>query len=158
MGIPYSRQINTAFSQVQPLVASGFEVLETTKNIAVALFVIQILSVILLSFILVALLGLLFTLNPDLEPERKAIVTPVMKWIASWIKGGNGVPWWVAAGMVFIFVGAGLGFGGWVYYKRNVEDVRVSWEDGAKFEGESDEVGEGSGKDVDNLRSGSTSQ
>jgi hypothetical protein len=79
MGIPYSRQINTAFDQVTPLVAQGFEVLETTKNIAVLLAWIQVLTVVLLALILIALAALLVTMNPDLSHERQAFVTPIMK-------------------------------------------------------------------------------
>src|ERR1700712_2972159 len=79
MGIPYSRQINTAFDQVTPLVAQGFEVLETTKNIAILLAWIQVLTVMLLALILSALIALLVTMNPDLEAERQAFLTPIMK-------------------------------------------------------------------------------
>lgn len=156
MGIPYSRQINSAFSQVTPLVASGYQVLETTKNIAVALFALEILSVILLTLILISLLALLFTLNPDLEAERKELVTPFMKALAGWMRGANAIPVWVAWVLVVGFVGAGLGFGGWVYWMRVVEDARIGWEtDG---EGEGEEVGEGGGRDVANLRDGKTVQ
>jgi len=67
MGIPYSRQINAAFEQVTPLVAAGFKVLRTTRDISILLAVIQVLTVILLGFILVALVLLLYCVNPDLE-------------------------------------------------------------------------------------------
>jgi NhaP-type Na+/H+ or K+/H+ antiporter len=79
MGIPYSKQINAAFDQVTPLVGEGFKVLETTKDIAVLLAWIEVLTVILLGLILAALFGLLITMNPDLETERRALVTPIMK-------------------------------------------------------------------------------
>ncbi|KAF2431660.1 hypothetical protein EJ08DRAFT_733054 [Tothia fuscella] len=79
MGIPYSRQINTAFDQVTPLVAEGFQVLETTKNIAILLAWVQVLTVVLLALILFALVALLVTMNPDLSNERKALVTPIMR-------------------------------------------------------------------------------
>ena len=84
MGIPYSKQINAAFNQVTPLVASGYELLETVKNIAIIILVIQIGIITLLLLNLIALLGLLFSISPDLEQERKQLVTPAMKWIASW--------------------------------------------------------------------------
>jgi dolichol kinase len=84
MGIPYSRQINAAFDQVTPLVASGFEVLQTTKNISILLAAIQVITVVILGLILLTMLALLITMNPDLEAERAAIVTPVMKWCACW--------------------------------------------------------------------------
>ena len=41
MGLPYSKQINEAFDQVTPLVAEGFKVLETTKNISILLATMQ---------------------------------------------------------------------------------------------------------------------
>jgi hypothetical protein len=94
MGIPYSRQINTAFDQVTPLVAQGFQVLETTKNIAILLAWIQVLTVVLLALILIALAALLVTMNPDLAREREAYVTPVMKTLMHqvavfvWASGG----------------------------------------------------------------------
>lgn len=67
MGIPYSREINAAFEQVTPLVAAGFKVLKTTKNISILLAVIQVLTVFFLFLILCALLLLLYSINPDLE-------------------------------------------------------------------------------------------
>ena len=67
MGLPYSRQINAAFDQVTPLVAAGFKVLRTTRDISILLAVIQVLTVILLGFILFALVLLLYCVNPDLE-------------------------------------------------------------------------------------------
>lgn len=67
MGIPYSREINAAFEQVTPLVAAGFQVLRTTKNISIILAIIQVLTVLLLGLILFALIALLYTVNPDLE-------------------------------------------------------------------------------------------
>jgi hypothetical protein len=85
MGVPYSKEINAALDQVAPLVAAGFVVLRTTKNISILLAAIQILTVILLGLILAALVAILFTVNPDLAKERQAIVTPVMKWLARWI-------------------------------------------------------------------------
>ncbi|KAI4960697.1 hypothetical protein J4E86_002322 [Alternaria arbusti] len=83
MGIPYSRQINAAFEQVTPLVAAGFKVLRTTRDISILLAVIQVLTVILLGFILLALVLLLYCVNPDLEEERKAIATPWLRYFAS---------------------------------------------------------------------------
>ncbi|KAF2672375.1 hypothetical protein BT63DRAFT_422847 [Microthyrium microscopicum] len=79
MGIPYSRQINAAFDQVTPLVAQGFQVLETTKNIAIVLALISALGMIMLGLILTALVALLVTMNPDLTYQRQEVVTPAMK-------------------------------------------------------------------------------
>lgn len=67
MGIPYSREINAAFEQVTPLVAAGFEVLRTTKNISIILAIIQVLTVLFLGMILGALVVLIYVVNPDLE-------------------------------------------------------------------------------------------
>jgi hypothetical protein len=67
MGIPYSREINAAFEQVTPLVAAGFKVLTTMKNISVLLAVIQILTVLCLMAILAVLLAIVYCVNPDLE-------------------------------------------------------------------------------------------
>jgi hypothetical protein len=67
MGIPYSRQINAAFEQVTPLVAAGYKVLQTTRDISILLAVIQVLTVALLFGILLALLAVLYCVNPDLE-------------------------------------------------------------------------------------------
>jgi hypothetical protein len=67
MGIPYSREINAAFEQVTPLVAAGFKVLKTTRNISILLAVIQVLTVFLLALILCVLLLVVYSVNPDLE-------------------------------------------------------------------------------------------
>ncbi|KAF2873615.1 hypothetical protein BDV95DRAFT_488790 [Massariosphaeria phaeospora] len=92
MGIPYSREINAAFEQVTPLVAAGFKVLQTTKNISILLAVIQVLTVFFLFLILLALILLLYCVNPDLATERKQLVTPFLQSLArisSWdiVKG-----------------------------------------------------------------------
>ncbi|KAH8702745.1 hypothetical protein GQ44DRAFT_783773 [Phaeosphaeriaceae sp. PMI808] len=82
MGLPYSRQINAAFEQVTPLVAAGFKVLRTTRDISILLAVIQVLTVVLLSMILMALLALMYCINPDLEYERRYLITPWLQNIA----------------------------------------------------------------------------
>lgn len=78
MGIPYSREINAAFEQVTPLVAAGFKVLRTTKNISIILAIIQVLTVLFLGLILLALIVLIYSVNPDLEVRcprlREAVV------------------------------------------------------------------------------------
>jgi hypothetical protein len=108
MGVPYSTQIDAAFDQVTPLVSTGFDVLQTTKNIAILLAYIQILTVVLLSLILFALLGLLFTMNPDLEKERQQLVTPVMRWLASWVFMYGRAAKWLLKGFVVSIAGFGL--------------------------------------------------
>ncbi|KAF2633089.1 hypothetical protein BU25DRAFT_406345 [Macroventuria anomochaeta] len=82
MGIPYSREINAAFEQVTPLVAAGFKVLRTTKNISIVLAIIQVLTVLFLGLILLALITLIYTVNPDLEEERQQLITPWLKYYA----------------------------------------------------------------------------
>ena len=76
MGIPYSREINAAFEQVTPLVAAGYKVLRTTKNISIILAIIQVLTVIFLGLILLALVALLYTVNPDLEVRSPKLTSP----------------------------------------------------------------------------------
>ncbi|KIW11341.1 hypothetical protein PV08_10641 [Exophiala spinifera] len=106
MGIPYSREINAAFEQVTPLVAAGFEVLETTKDIAILLACIQVLTVTLLAFILFALLALIITMNPDLEKERRELVTPSVVWLASWVYAyGRPAKWLLRIVLLTSFVG-----------------------------------------------------
>lgn len=83
MGMPYSKQINAAFDQVTPLVAEGYKVLETIKNLAVLLAWIQVLTVALLGGLAVLLLALLVTLNPDLADERRLLVTPAVRWLCA---------------------------------------------------------------------------
>jgi hypothetical protein len=77
MGVPYSQEMRAAVDQVAPLVAA----VQTTKNIFILLAAVQVIKVVLLALILLAMLALLITVNPDLEDERAAAVTPVMKWI-----------------------------------------------------------------------------
>lgn len=155
MGIPYSRQINQAFDQVTPLVASAYEVLQTTKNISLLLAAIQVLTVILLGFILIVLLGIAYSVNPDLDKERKALVTPTLKWLAVRIeKGPRSRLWWTIGALLFA--------GGWAYFllskvmKPGDED-----EDGEDEELppiESPVAPPGEGKDVDALKKGKSTQ
>ena len=77
MGVPYSQEIRAAVDQVTALVAA----VQTTKNIFILLAAVQVIKVVLLALILLVTLALLITVNPDLEDERAAVVTPVMKWI-----------------------------------------------------------------------------
>lgn len=83
MGLPYSRQINAAFEQVTPLVAAGFKVLRTTRDISILLAVIQVLNVFLLWWILVALIMLAYCVNPDLEVRCFVVVGfACLVWVA----------------------------------------------------------------------------
>ncbi|KAJ4424659.1 hypothetical protein N0V82_000587 [Gnomoniopsis sp. IMI 355080] len=111
MGIPYSREINSAFTQVAPLVAAGFEVLQTTKNISILLACIQVLTVLYLFLILLALIGLICVVHPELQTERDVLVTPVVKWLAGWVLVyGSAVGWTLRIGVVVVTAGLGLFF------------------------------------------------
>ncbi|KAL6924000.1 hypothetical protein ACHAPO_006570 [Fusarium lateritium] len=113
MGMPYSKQVHAAFDQVTPLVAAGFEVLKTTKNIAILLAIIQIIVAIVLILTLLAILALIYSVNPDLEAERQALVTPCMQWLASWlIEYGNIVSWFLKV-LVVLCTG---GMGAFIWY------------------------------------------
>jgi len=89
MGVPYSKQIELAVDQVGPF-------LQTAKYIFFILSAFQILTTLVLSLmlglVLVALLALLITVNPDLEPERRAIVTPVVRRMTQWVVPRSGTP------------------------------------------------------------------
>ena len=154
MGIPFSREINAAFEQVTPLVQSAYEVLETTKNIALILMGIQILTVILLSMILLCLIGLLFTLSPELARERQLLVAPVLKWLASWSVTTSGFRKSIAGVLVGVFGIAGFGFLFYIYYMRNVEDATIENQAGGDDENESSKKG----KDVEAIKRGESKQ
>ena len=75
--MPYSREVRAAVDQLTPL----FAIIQTTKNIFILLAAIQVIKAIILALVLLAMLALLVTMNPDLEDERAAVVTPAVKWI-----------------------------------------------------------------------------
>lgn len=157
MGIPYSRQINAAFDQVTPLVASAYEVLQTTKNISLLLAAIQILTVILLAMILLVLLGIAYSVNPDLDRERKALVTPTLQWLAVRVeKGPRSRLWWLLA--------AALLGGVWAYFwfskvtKPGDEDEGAEDEELPPVESPVAEPGAAKGKDVEGLKKGKSTQ
>jgi hypothetical protein len=142
MGIPYSKQINAAFDQVTPLVSAGFEVLQTTKNISILLAAIQVVTVAILAAILLTLIALLISVNPDLEAERAAIVTPVVKWCACWAMPTCEARGRVlVSGLVFVVV---LFVGSWVWYSV-VTDVKEVAAEEAVAEDE-ERGGEGKGE------------
>ncbi|KAK1057138.1 hypothetical protein LTR74_014382 [Friedmanniomyces endolithicus] len=109
MGIPFSKQINAAFEEVTPLVAAGFEVLQTTKNIALLAAALQVFTGLILSLVLLVLIALLITVNPNLTEERDALVTPVVGWCAHWI---TSIRWhWRSAliGSLIVLLGCAIG-------------------------------------------------
>jgi len=154
MGIPYSKQINAAFEQVTPLVAEGFQVLQTTKNISLALAVIQVLTVVFLALILVTLMGLLITTNPDLAHERQELVTPVVKWMAAWIIV---LGHWKKSAMVVVIVlalGGVIGSLAGIWY--TARDPTMNEELGEGMEGgDSQEL---KGEDIDAIKKGESNQ
>lgn len=126
MGIPYSREINTAFTRVTPLVAAGFDVLQTTKNISLLLAAVQVLTAALLLLILLALLGVLCCVDPALQAERDALVTPVVRWLAGWVLVyGAAVGWGLRVGVVGGMAGLGV-----VLWEGGRERVVVDVEEG----------------------------
>jgi hypothetical protein len=120
MGIPYSKQINIAFDQVAPLVAAGFIVLQTTRNITYLLAAIQVLTAVFLFLILITLLALIITVSPDLEFERKELVTPAVREI---IEYGRWYARWVKVGLWIVVFGAAVGSAGGWYVTTEVEVV-----------------------------------
>ncbi|KAK5092771.1 hypothetical protein LTR70_005232 [Exophiala xenobiotica] len=154
MGIPYSKQINAAFDQVTPLVAEGFEVLQTTKNISLFLAVCQVLTAIFLALILVTLQGLLIAVNPDLEYERQEIVTPAVKWLAGWILV---LGQWKKSIMVMVLVvvvGCAVGSLAGIWYTATDPTMNEDLGDGT--EGEDPEAL--TGEDIEAIKKGETKQ
>ena len=94
------------------LVAAGFDVLRTSRNVSVLLAAIQVLTVGLLGLHLAVLLGLLIAVNPDLEDERRTIVTPAVKWLTLWLVDRQ----WLKV-LIWILLVGGLvgGTGGWYF-------------------------------------------
>ncbi|KAJ9150131.1 hypothetical protein NKR19_g5357 [Coniochaeta hoffmannii] len=85
MGFPYSKQIDLAFEQIGPF-------LQRARYITFLLGAFHALTILvlclLLGLILLALVGLLITVNPDLEAERRAVVTPVLRRLVRWTAAG----------------------------------------------------------------------
>ncbi|KAI7209593.1 hypothetical protein KC333_g8650 [Hortaea werneckii] len=128
MGIPYSKEINQAFDQVAPLVAATLDVLQTSKNITYLLAAVQVLNAVLLLIAVVSLLGLLITVNPDLAEERRALVTPVVKHLASWVMPGSEGRWYlrvVAWSVATVWL---VGCTATAYYAMREND-RKYWDD-----------------------------
>ncbi|KAE9364953.1 hypothetical protein N431DRAFT_473047 [Stipitochalara longipes BDJ] len=134
MGIPYSKQINLAFDQVTPLVAHGFKVLQTTRNITYVVAAVQILTAVFLGLILITLLGLIITVSPDLEHERQTLVTPLVRYLAnSAVQYGR----WLQVGLWTIILGCIVGTAGGLYVTREItESVEVEGPEGEETPGE----------------------
>jgi len=158
MGVPYSKQIHAAFNQVTPLVASGYEVLQTTKNVAILLAIIQVCTVLLLLLILLALIGLLFTMNPDLEEERQILVTPTMQWLASWVmEASKRRTSFLIVGLLLVL--AIVGFAVWVrvyYVRKVVEEIETEESVVEDKENASKDNSGKKEKDIDTAKKGET--
>ena len=154
MGLPYSKQIHAAFDQVTPLVAAGFQVLQTTKNISILLAVIQVLTVIFLAMILTAMLGLLITMNPDMERERQELVTPIMKWLAGLFIALDQIK--KSAMVVVLVVAAGCVIGslGGIWYTARDPTLQEELEEGMEG-GDSKEL---TGEDIEAIKKGESRQ
>ncbi|KAJ1323597.1 hypothetical protein MN608_10841 [Microdochium nivale] len=108
------KEIDLALAQVTPLVATAQHVLGQTKYVAAALLLLQILSTLFVGLILVCLLALLVTLNPDLEAERRALVTPAVRRVAGPAAGvaQKLCRWWrwIATAVALLVVGVLVGW------------------------------------------------
>ncbi|PMD14132.1 hypothetical protein NA56DRAFT_755037 [Hyaloscypha hepaticicola] len=72
MGVPFSHEIQRASEHIDA----------TVPTVKIALWTLTFVSIsllILIGALLLAVIGLLITVNPDLERERKALVTPVLR-------------------------------------------------------------------------------
>jgi hypothetical protein len=83
MGVPFSQEVRNAVDHAADLKSAAIYFTRTAVDIAADLkFVVicfTIIHAISLGFILLAVIALLITVNPDLVEERKALVTPVLK-------------------------------------------------------------------------------
>ena len=79
--------------KVTPLVGAAYDVLRTTRNISVLLAIIQVLTALLQLLTVITLVGLLICVNPDLKEERKALVTPVVRYLSAWVMPGSEGRW-----------------------------------------------------------------
>jgi hypothetical protein len=82
MGVPFSKEVDMVVNSMQDLKPIAATVLQTVKYIAPLLLLLQIATLFLVALLLVAVIALIFAVNPDLSEERKALVTPVLKSLA----------------------------------------------------------------------------
>lgn len=70
-----------------------FEASQSINRTAPILACTQVLMIILLAAIFCALFGLLITLNPDLEAERRQVVTPAVRFLLRQTVGFASTVW-----------------------------------------------------------------
>ncbi|KAB8294261.1 hypothetical protein EYC80_009688 [Monilinia laxa] len=157
MGLPYSKQIHTAFSQSQimmarlqtevtplvaagyPLIASTFAVLKTTRNIAILLACVQVYTAVMLTAHLVVLGMLLVAVDPDLEEERRRFISPVLRGVVEFgVRWGGWLGWGVKVLVVGVVAGAGVAVWWGIVVAEREEKERILEE-----EGDGDGVGQG---------------
>lgn len=91
MGVPFSQEVKLAVDLAA----------ELKSHATVALYAIVLVSMIhtiLLSIFLIAVIALLITVNPDLAEERRAFVTPAVRWILFPLRGWTAIFGGSAAG------------------------------------------------------------
>ncbi|KAH6658022.1 hypothetical protein BKA67DRAFT_204805 [Truncatella angustata] len=100
------------FKEIKPLVNATLEASQTINRTGPILAWTQLLMILLLGAIFLVLFGLLVTLNPDLEAERKEFITPVVRLLlAKTVANGRAVrkavgnPKWVAKTALQMFTG-----------------------------------------------------
>jgi hypothetical protein len=82
MGVPFSKEVDIVVNSMQDLKPIAATALQTVKYIAPLLLLLQIATLFLVALLLAAVIALIFTMDPDLSEERKALVTPVLKSLA----------------------------------------------------------------------------
>ncbi|CZR68966.1 uncharacterized protein PAC_18867 [Phialocephala subalpina] len=88
MGVPFSQEVKTAVDVATDL-ATDLKSHATTA--LYALILISVIHTFLLAIFLLAIIALLITVNPDLVEERKAFVTPVVRWWLFPMRGWRGL-------------------------------------------------------------------
>lgn len=88
MGIPFSHEVKTAVNLATDLAT---ELKSHATTALYALIFISVIHTFLLAIFLLAVIALLVTVNPDLVEERKAFVTPVVRWLLLPMRGWSGL-------------------------------------------------------------------
>jgi len=111
MGVLFSSEVKTAVDLATDLAA---ELRSHAITALYALIFIATIFTFLLNFFVLAVIGLLITINPDLAEERKAFVTPVVRFLFLPLRGWRGISARTRAEMrevAEMFRGEGVGNG-----------------------------------------------